>query len=71
MVKSCAKRWRRPSSSTASGARTPADYVGVFMTYRLACTNRNAAYGALQVGLEQIEAAYEFDAIDLCQLRAE
>ena len=49
----------------------PADYVGMFMTYRLACTNYNAAYGALQVGLEQIEAAYEFDAIDLDQLRTE
>ena len=49
----------------------PADYVGMFMTYRLACTNYNAAYGALQVGLEQIEAAYKFDAIDLNQLRVE
>ena len=39
------------------------------MTYKLACANYNAAYGALQVGLEQIEAAYKFDAIDLDRLR--
>ena len=43
----------------------------IHLHHRLACTNYNAAYGALQVGLEQIEAAYEFDAIDLDQLRTE
>ena len=47
----------------------PVDYVGLFVTYRLACANYNAAYGALQVGLEQIEAASKFDAIDLDVLR--
>ena len=41
------------------------------MTYKLACANYNAAYGALQVGFEQIEAAYKFDAIDLDRLRTE
>ena len=41
------------------------------MTYKLACANYNAAYGALQVGLEEIEAANEFDAIDLDKLRLE
>ena len=49
----------------------PADFVGLFMTYKLACANYNAAYGALQVGLEEIEAASEFDAIDLDKLRLE
>ena len=49
----------------------PGDYVGMFLTYKLAVANYNAAYGALQVGLEQIEAAYDFDAIDLDKLREE
>ena len=49
----------------------PTEYVGMFITYKLACANYNAAYGALQVGLEQIEAASKFDAIDLDKLRQE
>ena len=49
----------------------PADYVGMFITYKLACANYNAAYGALQMGLEQIEAAHKSNAIDLDRLRAE
>lgn len=47
----------------------PSEYVGTFMMYRLFVNNYNAAYGALQVGLEQIEAAHKQDAIDLAVLR--
>ncbi len=47
----------------------PPEYVGTFMMYKLFTANFNAAYGALQVGLEQIEAANRFDAIDLDKLR--
>lgn len=48
----------------------PNDYVGMFMTYKLACANYEAAYGAMQAGLEQIEVAYRCGAIDLEKLRA-
>lgn len=37
---------------------------------RIRMTNFNAAYGALQVGLELIEAAKKFEAIDLDVLRS-
>ncbi|MBQ4425097.1 MAG: cation:dicarboxylase symporter family transporter [Lachnospiraceae bacterium] len=47
----------------------PAEYVGTFMMYRLFVVNFNAGYGALQVGLEQIEAAAKAGAIDLDLLR--
>ena len=47
------------------------DYVGMFLTYKMACANYNAASGALQVGLEQIEAADSFGALDLEKLREE
>ena len=47
----------------------PPEYVGTFMMYKLFTANFNAAYGALQVGLEQIEAANRFDAIDIDKLR--
>lgn len=40
------------------------------MMYRLLTANYNAAYGALQVGLEQIESAKRFNAIDLVVLRS-
>ena len=49
----------------------PPEYVGTFMMYKLLTANYNAAYGALQVGLEQIEAATKFEAIDLEKLRGE
>lgn len=39
------------------------------MMYKLFTANYNAAYGALQVGLEQIEAAYLQGEIDLDKLR--
>lgn len=48
----------------------PGDYVGMYMTYKLACANYEAAYGAMQAGLEQIEAAHGFNAIDLEKLRS-
>lgn len=48
----------------------PPEFVGTFMLYKLFTANYNAGYGALQVGLEHIEAAHKFDAIDLERLRA-
>ena len=47
----------------------PPEYVGTYLTYRLLTANFNGAYGALQSGLEQIEAAHKADAIDLNVLR--
>ena len=47
----------------------PSEYVGTFMLYRLFTANFNAAYGALEAGLEQIDAASAFGAVDLDKLR--
>ena len=47
----------------------PSEYVGTFMMYKILTANFNAAYGALQAGLEQIESANRFEAIDLDKLR--
>lgn len=49
----------------------PSDFVGMFMAFKLFTANYNAAYGALQIGLEAIEAAHKFDAIDMSYLRPE
>ena len=49
----------------------PSEYVGTFMMYKILTANYNAAYGALQAGLKQIESAKKFDAIDLEKLRGE
>ena len=43
----------------------PSEFVGLFLTFELFTTSVNAAYGALQMGLEAIESAYSFDAINL------
>ena len=47
----------------------PAEYVGTYLVYRMFVINFNAGYGALQAGLEQIEAAAKADAIDMDKLR--
>ena len=47
----------------------PSEFVGMFMAYKLLTANFNAAYGALEVGLEHVEAASKFDAIELDKLR--
>ncbi|MCR5405019.1 MAG: cation:dicarboxylase symporter family transporter [Butyrivibrio sp.] len=49
----------------------PADYVGAFMLYRMFTQNYNAAFGALEMGLEQIAMAHKHDEIDLEKLREE
>ena len=47
------------------------DFVGMYLTYELFTANYNAAYGALQLGLEAIESAYQFNAIDMSYLHEE
>ena len=41
------------------------DFVGLFLAFELLTANYNAAYGALQMGLEAIESAAIFGAIDM------
>ena len=45
------------------------DFVGLFLTFELVTANYNAAYGALQMGLEAIESAATFDAIDMDRVK--
>ena len=45
------------------------DFVGLFLTFELLTANYNAAYGALQMGLEAIESAACFDAIDMDRVK--
>jgi|GEM_PF-2278421 len=45
------------------------DFVGLFLAFELLTANYNAAYGALQMGLEAIESAASFDAIDMDRVR--
>ena len=45
------------------------DFVGLFLAFELLTANYNAAYGALQMGLEAIESAACFDAIDMDRVR--
>ena len=49
----------------------PAHYVGTFMLYKLFTSNYNAAFGALEMGLEQITMAHKQGEIDLEKLRQE
>lgn len=48
----------------------PAEFAGTYMMYKLFTTNFVTAYGAMERGLEQIEAANKFDALDVDLLRA-
>lgn len=45
------------------------DFVGLFLAFELLTANYNAAYGALQMGLEAIESAACFDAIDMNRVK--
>ena len=45
------------------------DFVGLFLAFELLTANCNAAYGALQMGLEAIESAACFDAIDMDRVK--
>ena len=45
------------------------DFVGLFLTFELITAGYNAAYGALQMGLEAIESAACFDAIDMNRVK--
>lgn len=49
----------------------PSEYVGIFMTYKLACQNYTSAYSYLHVGLELIESADRFGALNVDKLREE
>ena len=46
------------------------DFVGLFLAFELLTANYNAAYGALQMGLEAIESAACFDAIDMDRVKS-
>lgn len=45
------------------------EFVGLFLAFELFTANYNAAYGALQMGLEAIESATCFDAIDMDRVK--
>ena len=47
----------------------PAEFAGTYMMYKLFTTNFVTAYGAMERGLEQIESANKFDALDVDLLR--
>ena len=48
----------------------PAEFAGTFMMYKLFTANFVTAYGAMERGLEQIEAADRFESLDVDVLRS-